>query len=147
MTRPSIWIASFSMLLFSCQTGAQSTPTAPASSARIYTGHQAAHHMQLPDGSLRTMPDGTPIQLAGGTFTITLQDDGQVQVDRKLDDGRQFAYVGQCNLLGTGAWRCTANDGVGTPLVFELVLNEEGTGQYRSMGYDPPFDLARKGED
>jgi hypothetical protein len=107
----------------------------------MWTGHQEAHPMRMADGRVRTMPDGTPIQLAGGTFTLELAADGRIAVDRKLDDGRAFSYVGQCTQSEAG-WACQAEDGVGVPLVFDLVFAADGrTAEYRSRGYDPAFGL------
>ena len=97
--------------------------------------------MRLADGSVRTMPDGSTIQLAGGTFTVTLSGTGTVAVERKLDDGRAFAYRGQCATVAEG-WRCQADDGVGVPLVFEVQADADGrNATYRSLALDPSFPL------
>lgn len=127
------WAAVCGMLLLGCSMEAQQDG--------IWTGHQAAHPMRHADGRVRTMPDGTPIQLAGGTFTIELGEAGRVHVERKLDDGRAFAYDGKCTASEAG-WACQADDGVGVPLAFDLVFSADGqTGEYRSRGYDPAFEL------
>gem|GEM_PF-7122782 len=121
------------MLMLGCSMEAQQNG--------IWTGHQEEHPMRMADGRVRTMPDGTPIQLAGGTFTLELAADGRIAVDRKLDDGRAFSYVGQCTQSEAG-WACQAEDGVGVPLVFDLVFASDGeTAEYRSRGYDPAFGL------
>ena len=106
-------------------------------------GHQPAHPMRLADGTPRTLPDGGTITLAGGTFTLTIAADGNVLVSKLLDDGRSFAYQGQCDVSRPEEMRCMASDGVGTPLNF--VVTWDGTnGSYQSMGLDPAFVLNGK---
>ncbi len=147
------FLAATTLLLAACQTGAQTTPqTAPQTDPQTdptypiaLEGHQPAHPMRRADGSPRTLPDGTAIQLAGGTFQIVLEADGRVAVTRHLDDGRRFAYEGTCQSGGDPLLlRCSASDGVGVPLQFALALRDDWAGgEYRSQGYDPAFGLER----
>lgn len=141
MTRLLPYLAGLSLLLCACQTGAQNQPAYPLT----FEGHQPAHPMRLADGTPRTLPDGSPIQLAGGTFRLVLEADGQVAVTRQLDDGRSFAYRGTCSAgSDPRLLRCTASDGVGVPLQFALALRDDwGGGEYRSQGYDPAFGVER----
>ena len=137
MTRIATWTAVCGMLLFGCSLEAQDRPV----DGWIWTGHQPAHPMRHADGSIRTLPNGEAIQLAGGTFTIALRPDGVVEVDRVLDDGRSFHYAGQC-AKDAESWRCSASDGVGVPLNFYVILPEGGgPPAYQSRGGDPGFVL------
>jgi hypothetical protein len=139
MTRFITWSAACAFLLVGCSSGAQ---TQPKTETILLIGHQDAHPMRAADGLPRTMPDGSQIMLAGGTFELTLVESGAIGVQRNLDDGRSFHYDGQCTEAANGIWECRASDGIGVPLAFRLTLDSKGeNGLYQSHGYDPEFEL------